>query len=61
MNLDFLENIVSLCPNCHRAIHHAALEERKWLVEGLFSKREKLIANRGINLSLAEISSFYGI
>ena len=61
VNLDFLENIVSLCPNCHRAIHHAALEERKWLVEGLFSKREKLIANRGINLSLAEISSFYGI
>ena len=61
VNLDFLENIVSLCPNCHRAIHHATLEERKWLVEDLFSKREKLIANRGINLSLADISSYYGI
>lgn len=61
VNLDFLENIVSLCPNCHRAIHHAALEERKYFVEHLFSKREKLIASRGINLSLAEICRFYGV
>lgn len=27
--LDFADNIVCLCPNCHRKIHHATDEEKK--------------------------------
>ena len=32
LNLDFEENILSLCPNCHRAIHHSELGLRAALV-----------------------------
>ena len=61
LNLDFQDNIVSLCPNCHRAIHHANLIKRKELVEHLYLKRQGLFKSKGINLSLAEIAHFYGI
>lgn len=38
-NLDRLENIVAICPNCHRAIHYGALEEKIKYLKPLYDKR----------------------
>ena len=61
INLDFTENLISLCPNCHRAIHHAELNYRAELVEQLYEQRRPKLAQRGIHLSLAEVLTFYNV
>lgn len=40
--LDNLENIISLCPNCHRGIHHAITEQKFELISNLYDKRPQL-------------------
>ena len=59
INLDFTENLTSLCPNCHRAIHHAELNYRAELVEKLYGQRRFQLTQKNIHLSLAEVLSFY--
>lgn len=61
VNLDFADNICSLCPHCHRAIHHSEFGLRASLVTKLHEARKTKFAGKGINLSLAELLSFYGI
>jgi 5-methylcytosine-specific restriction endonuclease McrA len=41
-SLDILENIFCLCPNCHRAIHHAEESFAKDLINTLIDKRDVL-------------------
>lgn len=41
--LDNIENIVCLCPTCHKKVHLANLEERKDCVIKLLMKHKKLI------------------
>jgi 5-methylcytosine-specific restriction enzyme A len=57
-SLDFLENIVSLCPTCHREIHHALPKRRKDMASKLFQKRENGL-NKVIDIKLSQITSFY--
>ena len=57
-SLDFLENIVSLCPTCHREIHHAYPKRRKEMASELFRKREEQI-KRVIKIELSQLTSFY--
>lgn len=40
--LDNLDNITSLCPNCHRGIHHAITEQKFELISNLYDKRPQL-------------------
>lgn len=61
LNLDFEGNIVSLCPNCHRAIHYANLDKRLNLIEELYLARQKKIKRKGVTLTLADLASLYGI
>tara|TARA_B100000575_G_C23113260_1_gene643287 strand:+ start:181 stop:1068 length:888 start_codon:yes stop_codon:yes gene_type:complete len=58
-NLDFIENIVALCPNCHRAVHYAEKNIRADLVGKLFHLREKEINRVGIQISLSELLRMY--
>ncbi|MBL6446737.1 HNH endonuclease [Fulvivirga sp. 29W222] len=53
--LDNLENIVSLCPNCHRGIHHAIIKHKYELIEDLYGKRPRLHSN----FSVEDIAQFY--
>lgn len=39
INLDRLENIVALCPNCHRAVHYANLITKRKILKPLFDER----------------------
>ena len=57
--LDVPENIVSLCPNCHRAIHHATNEQKYKMLSRLLSEREQDLAERGISITRAELEKLY--
>lgn len=46
--LDVPENIVSLCPTCHRKIHHGVSRERNQMAVTFFGRRARLLAERGI-------------
>jgi len=53
-SLDRLENIVALCPFCHRAIHHADVDHTRSLIEDLMIGRAALFDQFDI-----ERSDFY--
>ncbi|MEK4698329.1 HNH endonuclease [Solibacillus sp. FSL R7-0668] len=59
--IDFADNIVTLCPNCHRQIHYAVPHEKGELVEILFQKRQKNYENYGIDIDIARLKNFYGL
>ncbi|TCI42968.1 MULTISPECIES: HNH endonuclease [unclassified Exiguobacterium] len=58
-DLDTQSNIVSLCPNCHRAIHHAKKEFRHELVKKLYEKRVERLKGVGIEWQIDKILSYY--
>lgn len=48
INFDRTENIVSLCPVCHRAIHYSEVHHRNKIIQHIFQKRKTLLENVGI-------------
>ncbi|WP_375179924.1 HNH endonuclease [Enterococcus rotai] len=59
--LDFANNIVTLCPNCHRKIHHACVDEKKGMIVNLFNKRKNIYKKHGIEITQKQLLSYYGI
>ena len=57
--LDIPENIVALCPNCHRAIHYATPEIKKQLISVLFNERKDYLKEKSINISLDKLYKMY--
>lgn len=53
--LDNVENIISLCPNCHRGFHHAIIDEKLELISNIYSKRPTLSKDH----TLEEIAAYY--
>lgn len=58
-NLDRIENIVCLCPLCHKAIHYGEKSIRMKLVSKLFEERKDKLSDCGINISLDELFDKY--
>lgn len=58
-SLDVEANIISLCPICHKLIHHATLEEKKQVIEKLYNSRKERLRKCGIHVSLRELISYY--
>ena len=58
-NLDCIENIISLCPNCHSAIHYGNEEWRRTYLRSLHLKREKELKEAGIYISFEELFDKY--
>ncbi|MGX9135477.1 HNH endonuclease [Rummeliibacillus sp. JY-2-4R] len=58
-SLDVEANIVSLCPICHKRIHHATLEEKKQIVEELYNSRKDRLRKCGIRISLRDLITYY--
>ncbi len=50
-NLDCIENIISLCPNCHSGIHYGNEAWRKTFLQSLYLKREDALRKAGIYIS----------
>lgn len=59
INLDRTENLISLCPNCHSAVHYGADHERKIILKNLYNKRIKSLQNIGIQIDLNTLFSKY--
>lgn len=59
--LDFADNIVCLCPNCHRKIHHAIDSEKSEIIKFLFENRENRYRKYSIDINFKKILSFYEI
>lgn len=60
-SIDVEANIISLCPLCHKKVHHATIEEKKPVLDKLHSERkirlDKLNAMNKYYLSLTFINS----
>ncbi|WP_314062497.1 HNH endonuclease [uncultured Vagococcus sp.] len=58
-SLDVEANIVALCPNCHRYIHHGEVDEVSKMVEILFNERIFRLKKCGLPVLIEEILSSY--
>ncbi len=52
--LDNLDNIISLCPNCHRGIHHGIIEHKFEMISYLYNSKQ-VLRNHGFE----EVAQFY--
>lgn len=58
-NIDCVENIVSLCPTCHRKIHFGSEEEKKAIIRNLYKKQEDKLKYAGLNIIEHELIELY--
>ncbi|TSD03405.1 MAG: hypothetical protein Athens071416_86 [Parcubacteria group bacterium Athens0714_16] len=61
VSIDITENIICLCPNCHRKIHLAVDTERKDFIKNLFENRKKHLEKVGIIFDLEKLFKWYKI
>lgn len=59
-SLDVPENIIALCPNCHRLLHHGVTPAKRPLLAALGKQRAGALAGRGLDVSSAQLSAYYG-
>lgn len=58
-NIDCVENVVCLCPTCHRRIHFGSKEEKEDVVKSLYDKRISLLRKAGFDITIEELLSLY--
>jgi len=59
INLDRKENIISLCPTCHRAIHLGNKKEKEERLKILFEIKQKELKDVRLEIDLKKIISLY--
>lgn len=60
-NIDCKENIVSLCPICHRTIHMGNRDEKRRVLSNLIFKRLPILKKIGINITKEYLYSLYEV
>lgn len=58
-SLDIVANIVALCPNCHRLIHHGTFEDRARLIKLIYPQRIEAILKKGIQINISDLLKIY--
>ena len=58
-SLDVEANLISLCPVCHKQVHHAAFDEKKQILELLYKKRKDRLKKCKIDISMQKLFSYY--
>lgn len=58
-NIDCAENIVCLCPTCHRQIHFGNKEEREVIITYLYKKMITSLKTAGIDISQEDLLQLY--
>lgn len=58
LSLDTLENVFCLCPNCHRAVHHAETAHVRQMLDSLLAARN-VIAE--FSLDVESLYALYGV
>lgn len=61
INLDCIENLVSLCPTCHKAFHYGTDKVKTEMIENLFKKLVHKYKAIGFDISIEDIKKLYGI
>ena len=61
VNIDREENIICICPNCHRAIHYGSIDEKKDRLSKLYDIRENEFKQCGITISKQELLKLYKV
>ena len=60
-NIDCVENIICLCPTCHRRIHFGSKEEKERIIKVLYKKQISSLRSAGLDISIDELLSLYDI
>lgn len=60
-NIDCANNIICLCPTCHRKIHYASDREKRIMVEQVYEKHKNKLHSAGLTISLPELLKLYNI
>jgi len=58
-SLDVLANIVSLCPSCHKLLHHGRPEDKKDYLSKLYSERTEMLNEKGISVNEKKLFGYY--
>lgn len=59
-SIDVPENVISLCPNCHRKIHKAIMTLKKEMLKKLFTtERKEQLEKRGISITDSKLLEYY--
>lgn len=58
-NIDCVENVVCLCPTCHRELHYGKWEDKKEKIERLYNERKKRLEKAGIKIGWKEMMGKY--
>ena len=56
-NIDVVENVVSLCPICHRNIHIG--KQKNVIIKKLYELKKDSLKEKGIDISLEELKKYY--
>lgn len=59
--IDFADNIICLCPTCHRMIHSATDNVKKDMILKFFKQRQYLYPKYGIKVDIHSLLNMYGI
>lgn len=59
VNIDCVQNLVSLCPNCHRTLHHGIFAEKEEVLKALYELKKDDLESIGINITLDTLMSYY--
>lgn len=58
-NIDCVENIICLCPTCHRRIHFGSKEEKETIIKYLYKKQISSLKAIGIDILIDELLALY--
>lgn len=60
-SIDVKENIVALCPNCHRLLHHGTNDEKEEILLKLWLDRRESLLQKGIKIDAKAFLDYYMI
>ena len=60
-NIDCVENIVCLCPTCHRKIHFGSTDEKRTLIKTLYKKQITQLSSVNLAITLNELYKLYNV
>ena len=60
-NIDCVENILCICPTCHRAFHYGDRQTKETMVKAIFEKQIKSLKRVGIRITEEDLLKLYKI
>lgn len=58
-SIDVTANIIALCPNCHRRLHHGKIEDKISDIKSLLSKRKDRLEEKELRIGENELLRLY--